>query len=106
VEQQLAPVLAAVGSRLADIVIAYEPVWAIGTGKTATPEMAQQVHELIRAKLAQVDGQAAAKVQILYGGSMKPDNAQALLAMPDIDGGLIGGAALKATDFLAIAHAA
>ena len=63
VEQQLAPVLAAVGSRLADIVIAYEPVWAIGTGKTATPEMAQQVHELIRAKLAQVDGQAAAKVQ-------------------------------------------
>ena len=106
VEQQLAPVLAAVGSRLADIVIAYEPVWAIGTGKTATPEMAQQVHELIRAKLAQVDGQAAAKVQIIYGGSMKPDNAQALLAMPDIDGGLIGGAALKATDFLAIAHAA
>ena len=68
--------------------------------------MAQEVHELIRAKLAQVDGQAAAKVQILYGGSMKPDNAQALLAMPDIDGGLIGGAALKATDFLAIAHAA
>ena len=90
VEQQLTPVLAAVGARLADIVIAYEPVWAIGTGKTATPEMAQQVHELIRAKLAQVDGQAAGKVQILYGGSMKPDNAQALLAMPDIDGGLIG----------------
>ncbi len=106
VARQLAPVLAAVGADLAKIVIAYEPVWAIGTGKTATPDMAQQVHELIRATLAQSDAAAAAKVRILYGGSMKPDNAAELLAKPDIDGGLIGGAALKATDFLAIANAA
>ena len=106
VTQQLQPVLAAVGAQLADIVIAYEPVWAIGTGKTATPMMAQQVHELIRAQLAQANATAAVKVQILYGGSMKPDNAKELLAMPDIDGGLIGGAALKAADFLAIARAA
>jgi len=106
VTQQLQPVLAAVGAQLADIVIAYEPVWAIGTGKTATPAMAQQVHELIRAQLAQANATAAVKVQILYGGSMKPDNAKELLAMPDIDGGLIGGAALKAADFLAIARAA
>lgn len=105
VMQQLQPVLAAVGAQLAGIVIAYEPVWAIGTGKTATPAMAQQVHELIRAQLAQADAAAAAKVRILYGGSMKPDNAKELLAMPDIDGGLIGGAALKAVDFLAIAQA-
>ncbi|MCM0043716.1 MAG: triose-phosphate isomerase [Burkholderiaceae bacterium] len=106
VVRQLKPVLDAVGSDLAKIVVAYEPVWAIGTGKTATPEMAQQVHELIRATLAQRDAAAAQQVQILYGGSMKPDNAKDLLAMPDIDGGLIGGASLKAADFLAIAHAA
>lgn len=104
--RQLAPVLDAVGASLAKIVIAYEPVWAIGTGKTATPEMAQQVHELIRKTLAQRDADAAQAVQILYGGSMKPDNAKDLLAMPDIDGGLIGGASLKAADFLAIAQAA
>ncbi len=104
--RQLKPVLAAVGANLANIVIAYEPVWAIGTGKTATPDMAQQVHELIRTTLAQADASAAAKVRILYGGSMKPDNAAELLAKPDIDGGLIGGASLKATDFLAIARAA
>jgi triosephosphate isomerase len=104
--RQLKPVLDAVSNQLDKIVIAYEPVWAIGTGKTATPEMAQQVHELIRHTLAQHDAAAAQKVQILYGGSMKPDNAEALLAMPDIDGGLIGGASLKAADFLAIAHAA
>lgn len=107
VTRQLTPVLAAIGAaHLAKIVVAYEPVWAIGTGKTATPEMAQQVHELIRATLAQADAMAAAKVRILYGGSMKPDNAAELLAKPDIDGGLIGGASLKATDFLAIAQAA
>jgi triosephosphate isomerase len=106
VVRQLKPVLDAVGAQLDKIVIAYEPVWAIGTGKTATPEMAQQVHELIRRTLAQRDAAAAQKVQILYGGSMKPDNAKALLAMADIDGGLIGGASLKAADFLAIAHAA
>ncbi len=104
--RQLAPVLDAVGAQLGKIVIAYEPVWAIGTGKTATPEMAQQVHELIRNTLAQRDAAAAQKVQILYGGSMKPDNAKDLLSMPDIDGGLIGGASLKAADFLAIAQAA
>ena len=106
VTRQLKAVLDAVGSQLSGIVIAYEPVWAIGTGKTATPAMAQQVHELIRANLAQRDASAAATVKILYGGSMKPDNAKELLAMADIDGGLIGGAALKAADFLAIAQAA
>ncbi len=98
--------LKAAAAPLSGIVIAYEPVWAIGTGKTATPAMAQQVHELIRAQLAQRDASAAASVKILYGGSMKPDNAKELLAMADIDGGLIGGAALKAADFLAIAQAA
>lgn len=106
VVRQLKSVLDAVGAQLGNIVIAYEPVWAIGTGKTATPEMAQQVHELIRKTLAQRDATAAQQVQILYGGSMKPDNARDLLAMPDIDGGLIGGASLKAADFLAIAQAA
>ena len=91
---------------LARIVVAYEPVWAIGTGKTATPEMAQEVHAVLRATLAERSEFAASKVRILYGGSMKPDNAKELLAMPDIDGGLIGGASLKATDFLAIVNAA
>ncbi|EOA03228.1 triosephosphate isomerase [Herbaspirillum frisingense GSF30] len=90
----------------ARIVVAYEPVWAIGTGKTATPEMAQEVHAMLRARLGAKSAEAAAKVRILYGGSMKPDNAQQLLAMADIDGGLIGGAALKATDFLVIVNAA
>jgi triosephosphate isomerase len=91
---------------LARIVVAYEPVWAIGTGKTATPEMAQEVHAQLRAQLKQMNAVAGDAVQILYGGSMKPDNAQQLMAQPDIDGGLIGGAALKAADFLAIIHAA
>jgi len=91
---------------LEKIIVAYEPVWAIGTGKTATPAMAQEVHAQLRARLAHKDVAAAARVQIIYGGSMKPDNAKELLAMPDIDGGLIGGAALKAADFLAIAQAA
>jgi triosephosphate isomerase len=99
-------VIAALESRLSEIVIAYEPVWAIGTGKTATPEMAQQVHAVIRAALARADATAANTIRILYGGSMKPDNAKELLAMSDIDGGLIGGASLKAADFLAIAAAA
>lgn len=93
-------------AQLADIVLAYEPVWAIGTGKTATPDMAQEVHAMLRKRLAGVDAAVAAKVRILYGGSMKPENARELLAMPDIDGGLIGGAALKAADFLAIIGAA
>jgi len=91
---------------LARIVVAYEPVWAIGTGKTATPEMAQEVHAVLRATLAERSEFAADKVRILYGGSMKPDNAKELLEMPDIDGGLIGGASLKAVDFLAIVAAA
>lgn len=93
-------------AQLGCIVLAYEPVWAIGTGKTATPAMAQEVHAMLRARLAGKDAGTAQKVQILYGGSMKPDNARELLAMPDIDGGLVGGAALKAADFLAIIGAA
>jgi triosephosphate isomerase len=88
------------------IVVAYEPVWAIGTGRNATPEMAQEVHAQLRAQLRARAGSAADGVAILYGGSMKPENARELLAQPDIDGGLIGGAALKAQDFLAIIHAA
>lgn len=84
------------------IVVAYEPVWAIGTGKTATPAMAQQVHAMLRARLRVANASAADSVRVLYGGSMKPGNAAELLAMPDIDGGLIGGAALNATDFLSI----
>ncbi len=91
---------------LKSIVVAYEPVWAIGTGKTATPQMAQDVHALLRQRLAAKSAVAAEKVRILYGGSMKPDNAKELLSMPDIDGGLIGGASLKASDFLAIINAA
>ena len=87
---------------LTRIVVAYEPVWAIGTGKTATPAMAQEVHATLRALLAARDPVAAAGTRIVYGGSMKPDNASELMAMPDIDGGLIGGAALKSVDFLAI----
>ncbi|MES2049725.1 MAG: triose-phosphate isomerase [Pseudomonadota bacterium] len=89
---------------LGRIVIAYEPVWAIGTGKTATPQMAQEVHAMLRSQLAERDADAAKKVQILYGGSMKPENAKELLAMADIDGGLIGGAALKSIDFLSIVN--
>lgn len=91
---------------LGDAVIAYEPVWAIGTGKTASPEQAQEVHAFIRGKLAALDADVADKVQILYGGSMNPGNAADLLAMSDIDGGLIGGASLKPDDFLAIGKAA
>lgn len=90
---------------MGQIVIAYEPVWAIGTGKTATPQMAQDVHVMLRRQLADKDVNAAAKVRILYGGSMKPENAKELLAMEDIDGGLIGGAALKSIDFLSIVNA-
>jgi len=90
---------------IARAVIAYEPVWAIGTGKVASPEQAQAVHAFIRDRLAQLDSEVAQKVQILYGGSMNPANAAELLSQSDIDGGLIGGAALKADDFLAIAKA-
>lgn len=84
------------------VVIAYEPVWAIGTGKTATPEQAQEVHAFIRAQLISLLGQVGNSIRILYGGSMKPANADELLAKPDIDGGLIGGAALVAKDFLSL----
>ncbi len=105
---QLAAVLRALDAQqLRQVVLAYEPVWAIGTGKTATPEIAQQVHAFLRAQVAAAHGVDVAQgLQILYGGSMKPDNAAQLLAMPDIDGGLIGGAALVAAQFLAIAEAA
>jgi triosephosphate isomerase len=106
VRNQMNAVLELVGERLEQIVVAYEPVWAIGTGKTATPAMAQEVHALLRCQMMEKDGAAAHKVNILYGGSMKPDNAADLMAQPDIDGGLIGGAALKADDFLAIIRAA
>ncbi len=87
-------------------IVAYEPVWAIGTGKTATPEQAQNVHAFIRGRLAQIDQVLAEKVCILYGGSVKPGNAVELFGMKDIDGGLIGGASLNTDDFLAICRAA
>ena len=93
-------------SSLANAVLAYEPVWAIGTGKTATPDQAQSVHAFIRNRIADQDAGIAASLRILYGGSMNPGNAADLIAQPDIDGGLIGGASLKADDFLAIINAA
>lgn len=89
----------------ARIIVAYEPVWAIGTGRSATTEQAQEVHAFLRARLAQKNP-ALARVALLYGGSVKPENAQALFGQPDIDGGLIGGASLKSQDFLAICAAA
>ncbi len=91
---------------LANAVLAYEPVWAIGTGKTATPEQAQSVHAFIRGRIADQDAGIAEGLRILYGGSMNPGNAAELIAQPDIDGGLIGGASLKPEDFLAIINAA
>ncbi len=91
---------------LKKIVIAYEPVWAIGTGKNATPEQAQEVHRFVRDKIAKIDKASAELMPILYGGSMKPGNAKGLLSQPDIDGGLIGGASLKADDFIGIIQAA
>ena len=104
VTRQLDTVIAALGMRLSAIVMAYEPVWAIGTGRTASPEQAQDVHRLLRSRLARADAKAA-DVMLLYGGSVKADNAKALFGCPDIDGGLIGGASLKADEFLAIARA-
>jgi len=105
VKRQLAAVIHAVGHCITEIVVAYEPVWAIGTGKTATPEMAQSVHAVLRAQLAAATTNPK-RVHILYGGSMNAANAASLLAQPDIDGGLIGGASLKAPDFLQIVAAA
>lgn len=103
---QMAAVIREVGAEnFARCTLAYEPVWAIGTGKSATPEIAQQVHAALRTELALHSAELAQKVRILYGGSVKPNNAAALFAMPDIDGGLIGGAALKAEDFHAICSA-
>ncbi len=92
--------------QLAGGALAYEPVWAIGTGRTATPSQAQEVHAAIRAQLARSDEPAAQRTRILYGGSVKPGNAGELFAQPDIDGGLIGGASLVAADFIAICAAA
>jgi len=89
-------------ARAADLIVAYEPVWAIGTGRTATPQLAQEAHEAIRKRLAEHFGEAAQAIRILYGGSVKPDNARALLAEADIDGALVGGASLDPESFYAI----
>ena len=107
VASQLRPVLDLAGvAAFAGAVVAYEPVWAIGTGRTATPDQAQAVHAFIRGEVAARDARIADSLPLLYGGSVKPDNAPELFARADIDGGLIGGASLVAADFLAIARAA
>ncbi len=105
VKRQLAAVIHTNGHCISEIVVAYEPVWAIGTGKTASPEQAQAVHAVLRAQLAAATPNAE-RVQILYGGSMNAANAAQLLSQADIDGGLVGGASLKAPDFLSIIAAA
>ncbi|MBP9058862.1 MAG: triose-phosphate isomerase [Rhodoferax sp.] len=105
VKRQLAAVIHANGHCISEIVVAYEPVWAIGTGKTATTEQAQQVHAVLRSQLHAASNQAD-RIHILYGGSMNATNAAQLLAQPDIDGGLVGGASLKVPDFLSIIAAA
>lgn len=106
VTAQIKGSLADLGADLARCIVAYEPVWAIGTGRTATPSQAQEMHALIRRVLAEISsGHIANAVRIQYGGSMKPDNAAELMAQPDIDGGLIGGAALKADSFMEIVKA-
>ena len=105
VKRQLAAVIHTNGHCISEIVVAYEPVWAIGTGKTASPEQAQQVHAVLRAQLHAAT-EHSDRVQILYGGSMNAANAAQLLGQPDIDGGLVGGASLKAPDFLSIIAAA
>jgi triosephosphate isomerase len=105
VKRQLAAVIHLNGHCISEIVVAYEPVWAIGTGKTATPEQAQEVHAVLRAQLKAATA-TPERIKILYGGSMNAANAAQLLAQPDIDGGLIGGASLKAPDFLTIIAAA
>ena len=105
VKRQLSAVIHQLAHCAAEMVVAYEPVWAIGTGRTATPEQAQAVHAVLRAQLQAATGHGQT-MKILYGGSVKPDNAATLFAQPDIDGGLIGGASLKAADFIAICRAA
>ena len=104
VKRQLSVVIHRLAHCAAEMVVAYEPVWAIGTGRTASPEQAQAVHRVLRAQLHAATGHGDA-MKILYGGSVKADNAAALFAQPDIDGGLIGGASLKAADFIAICRA-
>lgn len=105
VKRQLAAVIHLNGHCISEVVVAYEPVWAIGTGRTASPEQAQQVHAVLRAQLAAAS-EHADRIRLLYGGSMNAANAAQLLAQPDIDGGLVGGASLKAQDFLQIIAAA
>ena len=105
VKRQLSAVIHTLGHCAGEMVVAYEPVWAIGTGRTATPEQAQAVHAVLRAQLRAATPQADT-MALLYGGSVKPDNAAVLFGQPDIDGGLIGGASLKAADFVAICRAA
>jgi triosephosphate isomerase len=105
VKRQMSAVIHTLAHCISQIVVAYEPVWAIGTGKTATPEQAQAVHALLRTQLHAATPKSD-EMQILYGGSVKPDNAATLFSQPDIDGGLIGGASLKAADFAAICRAA
>jgi triosephosphate isomerase len=107
VTRQLDVVLELCGvDSLSQAIVAYEPVWAIGTGRTASPQQAQEVHAVIRARIAARDAKIAGATRILYGGSVKGSNAVELFAMPDVDGGLIGGASLKADEFLAILEAA